>query len=275
MLWFVVGSALVIGCTASLPEAEDQPETAAASATPTKPGGVAVINELIACEPGTWDRDRLLENLEREGDQYLETVKMYLELCKLAKDATPVPTAIPITRFSPEALELLAAFQELVDFKDEVWFHIFCYAEASPAHDWAEYMSSVDLKTFSETGILPGDLWQMGLDYCDNEGKETTYTTQVLRDFIEADWLNYRPVPTPKPEFRVTPSRPYKAMGEKLAECVWQNKAVHYLFQDDVDMSRNASELATVVEAALEGARDTRTWDGAIEALTLCQNTRA
>ncbi len=144
VLWFVVGSILIIGCTASLPEAEDRPETATPSATATEPDGVAVINELIACEPGTWDRSRLLENLEREGDKYIETVKMYLELCELAKNATPIPTSTPRNMFSPEALELLAAFHELVKFKDETWFHIFCYAEASPAHDWAEYMSSAE-----------------------------------------------------------------------------------------------------------------------------------
>ena len=92
VLWFVVGSILIIGCTASLPEAEDRPETAAPSATAMEPDGVAVetatpsatamepdgvavINELIACEPGTWDRSRLLENLEREGDKYIEDCK--------------------------------------------------------------------------------------------------------------------------------------------------------------------------------------------------------
>ena len=291
VLWFVVGSILIIGCTASLPEAEDRPETAAPSATAMEPDGVAVetatpsatamepdgvavINELIACEPGTWDRSRLLENLEREGDKYIETVKMYLELCELAKNATPIPTSTPRNMFSPEALELLAAFHELVKFKDETWFHIFCYAEASPAHDWAEYMSSAESQTFSETGIGPIHLWLMGTDYCGSEGKETTYTTQVLQDSMKPDWLNYRPIPAPKQEFRVMPNRPYEFMSEKLADCVWHNKAVHHLFQEGIDVSSDASGLAAVIEAALEEATDTKTWDGAILALTLCQSTQ-
>ena len=248
----------------------------ACTGTP-EPDGVALIDELIACDgPGVWDRALMLERLQADGDKYLEHVEVALEICTLAKSAPPTPTpGSPV--FSDQALELRAVFEEMVKFKSEPWFHIFCFAkETSPASGWAEHVQGMEssFELLDETGIHPSHLWSMGVDYCQSEGRETDYTTVIFRDHMKPSWINYRPVLTPKPEYRVTPSRPYRSASEMLGECAWNNPAVSDLLQEAIEISDSAAELAVVIEMALDEATSRTTWDGAIAALTICQSSR-
>ena len=174
--------------------------------------GVAMIDQLIACDPGVWDRDQLLVNLELDRRDTIEWVKYNLELfCGidvLEKNVEPSPTPPPSSSgFSRDSLELLAAYQELLKFKDEPWFHTFCYGTASPANAWGEYVTKIGVQTFYETGVTGGDLWEMGWDYCQNQGRESDFTKQKRQE-MKTRWLNHQPVPTPRSELRVEPDRP-------------------------------------------------------------------
>ena len=177
----------------------------------------------------------------------------------------------PRAGFSPESLELRAAFDELIKIKDAPWFHIHCYSEASPAHEWGKYMSRADtLTTFTETGVMHSDLRQMGLDYCESEGKETNYTQTVFHDYMKPEWVNLRPVPTPNSDIRITVGRPYKAVSERLADCVWGNTEMEDLFREQINQSNSVSDFALVIETALDIAEDKTTWDGAMSLMTIC-----
>ena len=174
--------------------------------------GVAMVDQLIACDgPDVWDRDMLLLNLERDTYNTIELLKRNLEVCgldTLEENETPSPIPSPSApSFSTESLELLAAYRELLKFKDEPWFHSFCYGQASPANGWGEYVTEIGAQTFIETGVTGWDLWYIGWDYCQNQGDETDFTKQKLRE-MEPEWLSHRPVPTPRPELRVAPYRP-------------------------------------------------------------------
>lgn len=233
--------------------------------------GRALVDELIACDgPGEWDRDRLLENLDLNRDGTIEYLKQNLDACRFftqGGDATPTPSNVG---FSSGALELLAAYQELLFFKDEPWFHAFCYSAASPANSWAESVNGIGLQAFDETGVSGSDLWNMGWDYCQNEGWETEFTT-VTREGMNHAWLSHQPVPTPRPELRVTPDRPFEHVGRNVAECIWNNPSMHYLFQETLDTTKDISEFAAIIELAISSGQTTM--DDAIAALTLCEAT--
>ena len=196
--------------------------------------------------------------------------------------ATPTPTVtnlpertstpIPQAGFSSQALELLSAYHELVSFKDEPWFHVFCYSNNGPAARWANHVNSIDTNTFLETGIAPGELWGIGFDYCQNEGVATEYIVSTQKQ-MEPEWVNHRPIPTPNPEFAI-PGRPYKDLSERLGNCIWNNASMWHLFPELMLDADNATELTAVFEAALESATDKETVDGALNALLSCESTR-
>ena len=247
------------------------------SPTPPAPAegeldGKALVDELIACDgPGVWDRDRLLENLELGRDRTIEYLKRNLDDCRFftqGGDTTPSPST---TDFSTEALELLSAYQELLLFKDEPWFHSFCYSVASPANAWAEYVTGIGVQAFDETGVTGSDLWNMGWDYCQNQGGETEFTA-VVREGMEPAWLSYQPVPTPRPELRVTPDRPFEQVGRNVAECIWNNPSMHDLFQETLGTTKDVAGFAAIIELAISSGETKM--DDAIAALTLCEATR-
>ena len=188
----------------------------------------------------------------------------------------PLPTPTPREGFSEDALTLRAAFQELIRIKDETWFHVFCYARASPANGWAEYVTAknqeLGIEMLNETGIVPGDLWTMGWEFCQNGGAHTDFTRLLLSE-MEPDWVNLRPVPTPIPAVRIVADRPFARTARELAECAWDNPAMYDLFGDDIATSADVDEFALVIEAAVDSGTET-TWDGVIVSLTLCQQTQ-
>ncbi len=247
------------------------------SPTPSALGaldGRALVDELIACDgPGEWDRDRLLENLARNRESTIDYVQLNLNACRYftqGAGSTPI-SILPATGFSTDALELLAAYQELLLFKNEPWFHDFCYSEASPANEWAESVTLIGIQAFEETGVTGSDLWYMGWDYCQNQGRETEFTKLVRKDMNRA-WLSHQPIPTPRPRLRVTPDRPHEHVGRNVAECIWNNPSMHDLFQETLNTTSNMAEFAAVIELAISTGETTL--DDAIAALTLCQATR-
>ena len=206
----------------------------------------------------------LVANLKRDKS-YVDLVKSFLEGCELLKDlptATPVPAR---TSFSPDALELLSAYHVLLGFKDAVWFHVFCYAPGSPAHSWANAVMDID-GTLGETGVLGADLRSMGMDYCNNEGRETDYT-KTARGFMKGDWLAYHPVPAATGALRVT-GRPYQSISTRLAKCLWANPTV---FPEANSQATSESNLAAILEAALDGAPDKKMWDDTLTVMTACE----
>ena len=277
----------------SLPAATSTPIPALAAtprpSTPRLPStttqrGTALIDELIACDgPGLWNRAILLNRLDRDGEKEIERVQQLLDGCKLANTIatrtppstpSPVPTPgesdTPAT-FSEESLELLANYHELLRFKDEPWFHILCYSANGPANVWAGRISSLgNIGTLSETGILSSDLWSMGLDYCQNDGQETDYTRQVKGD-MKDNWINYRPVPTPKPLMQVTSDHFYERLNRELAACLWGNPSMATIFPEAYEAADSEAELATILGAVLYGAESKATIDGALIALAMCK----
>ena len=166
---------------------------------------------------------------------------------------------------------LLAAYHELVSFKDDVWFHIFCYAEASPAHTWSETMVDKEWDTYHEAGAHGDNLWNMGREYCESEGEETEFTRWVMGN-MNADWINHRPVPTPSAAIRVTVGRPYRNVSEELASCLWVNRSMEEVFPEAYDGVESKAEMAELIEAALGTATDTTMFDGIITLWTVCES---
>ena len=66
--------------------------------------------------------------------------------------------------------------------------------------------------------------------------------------------------------------RPNRRLGERLANCVWYNPAMHDMFRDGMDISGNPTELADVLEAVMDGAETPDTREGVEIALAICQN---
>ena len=107
---------------------------------------------------------------------------------------TPAPTATPLSAEDLELLarEILVHYHELLSFKDDPDFHFYCYAGGGPYSAWVERGKAIrekeDMGILAITGILSGELWQMGLDYCRNQGQETEYT-EWLKERMDSDWL--------------------------------------------------------------------------------------
>ena len=130
-------------------------------------------------------------------------VVLVATMCSFGDDSpTPTPTATPTpaptaTPLSVEDLELLAReilvhYHELLSFKDDPDFHFYCYAVGGPYSAWVERGKAIgekeDMGILAITGIVSGELWQMGVDYCRNQGQETEYT-EWLKERMDSDWL--------------------------------------------------------------------------------------
>ena len=182
----VLTSLILVGCTSGTSFTESD--------------GVALIDELIACDqPGAWDRDRMIYNLEQDRKEYIDTLTLMLEVCTLAKNTTPDPTSTPLPLID-EALELLAHYHELLRFKDNPEFHQVCYSRAYRYAEWVDRGKALGERSEASlrehTGIHPTDLWNMGREYCDSQGQETNYT-QWLNSQMKPHWLDALPTPQP------------------------------------------------------------------------------
>ena len=103
-----------------------------------------------------------------------------------------MPTVPPPIQYqwSTGARRLAHHYSILLGFKDDVDFHTYCYAQSHRFSEWANRVQHdpAPIQVMAETGIMPADLWQMGLDYCNNSGRETDYTL-LLRSQMNPDWL--------------------------------------------------------------------------------------
>ena len=250
---------------AVLPTAQDKPKPPEPSKAVKIGCGVLVISLLIIVTFGIVGAVIGLD----------ETATVQEPTATPRATSTPSPNLRPSAHtgeFSHDALTLRAAMHELTLFKDEPWFHVYCYSGNGPVSSWSTYVSDMDASTYTETGIVPGELWGLGIEYCQNEGGSTDYTEWLLLQ-MEPAWVNLRPIPTPIPELRVIANQPFASIAYDLATCAWDNPTMYDLFGDDIASSTNVSEFAGRVEAALDGGTS-ETWDGAITALTICEQTR-
>ena len=185
---------------------------------------------------------------------------------------TPMPAPTPTPDgFSSESLELLSYFHELVKVKDADWFHELCYAQSSPAHNWMKYgRSKKGLGTVGEAGVLFGEIIQMGHDYCNSQGQETTYTRSMTKNMKTA-WLHFRPVPTPLSSFVIT-DRPYQDIATRTAACIWNTPAMHSMFQGALATVDTESKFAALIELAVE--TEATTMGDTYASLVLCQSLR-
>ena len=247
----------------------------ASDATPesTRTTDIALLDRLIECSgEGVWDRTRLIENLDTDRDRFIQLWQEFVDICESpAWEETPTLESVPVAGYSQASLDLLANYYELLRFKDEVWFHIYCYALISPAHEWSNRIAELnDNATLGETGILSGELWSMGLEFCHNEGRETE-GVRAMKSNIKATWLDYRPIPTPRPEMQVMADRPYQSLSEMVASCLWSNQAMYDYLPEAYDLSNSEAEMAVALEDALEDAVSKTTYDGLTALWTLCK----
>ena len=125
-----------------------------------------------------------------------------------------VPAAVGESGFSKDSETLAKLYRELLVFKDDPIFHQRCYAQGGPYRPWALVEQIERLrdhgdgtKMFQETGTLPAELWQIGLDYCNNAGGETQLTRTFIKGMNE-EWLTalvYLPETTSPPVARAIP----------------------------------------------------------------------
>ena len=165
---------------------------------PDRDEGIALIDDLIACDPpGTWDRTRMVQNLEERGDEYLDFIENALESCRIINAMPPTPTPTARKGFSEPALELLGAYHELLRFKDRAWFHERCYGAGGGANEWGDYVMDLGGQdVLIETGITGYSIWRVDWEYCNNQGRKTAEILSILQ-LAKQDWLWHQPVPTP------------------------------------------------------------------------------
>ncbi len=100
--------------------------------------------------------------------------------------STPLPVA-----WSADALEFAESYRRLLEFKDDPNFHGLCFSQSSPYKSWEQELNALGdrsgTKLLTETGIIPGDLWQMAWDYCNNSGGETDHT-RFVRGEMKPGW---------------------------------------------------------------------------------------
>ena len=176
--------------------------------------GVQLIDELISCDSPGWDRPTMLLALEDRGKEYAAFLREMLDNCRTVtayfQTHTPYPTATP-EPLSPLALGLLAHYHQLLSFKDNPEFHVYCYAIGGPYNAWAKQNEELGdpvnnedptdpANTYNQVGIFPTHLWQMGLDYCHNQGAETDWTLEI-KGMMKPHWVAALPpiLPTATP----------------------------------------------------------------------------
>ena len=112
-----------------------------------------------------------------------------------AQTAPPIRATVPLSSSTEsEADTLLGYYHKLMDFKDNPDFHLYCYGVGGPYNTWATNVQALDggISILTETGIVPGDLWQMGREYCKSGGRETEHTI-YMKSQMKPSWLSPSP----------------------------------------------------------------------------------
>ena len=127
------------------------------------------------------------------------------DLSSSATNISVAPSAkAPDGQLSPESLELLVLYHELLRFLDDREFLAFCYAQASPAYEWGqralELHATQDYSVvFREAGLGASEIRDLGWEYCQSQGRGDTPRARELRAQMKISWLNALPTPTPAP----------------------------------------------------------------------------
>ena len=110
-----------------------------------------------------------------------------------AQPAASTGTSTATISWSTEAREMAQLYRELLDFKDDPEFHAYCYGVGHPYNEWMQKTQSLSdrgsIELLSEIGIIPGDLWDIGKDYCDNEGQKTEFVI-IMENRMNAGWVD-------------------------------------------------------------------------------------
>ena len=118
---------------------------------------------------------------------------------------------------SPFARDAIRLYLELQEFKDDPKFHQVGFGLCCRFNAWQEeadaLTDSAGLETLVEIGMVPGELWSLGWEYLQNQGRST-----VLTDYVEANLKaavvkvmgleTLQVTPTPSPTVTPVPTPP-------------------------------------------------------------------
>ena len=125
--------------------------------------------------------------------------------------ATPTTKATPTAarastatsgdgRWSGDAVEMAAFLRDIAQFRTDPTFLNYCYSQAGPYADWVErlqeFADRANVQVLGETGLVPMDLWIIGLEYCQNQGEPTQVVLEIVKR-MELEWLEYALNPQP------------------------------------------------------------------------------
>ena len=72
-------------------------------------------------------------------------------------------------------------------------FHSYCYAIGGPYNEWSEQVQALQEQAvgrmLGEAGVVPGDIWNIGFDYCKNEGRKTDLI-RTLEEYMDPAWVS-------------------------------------------------------------------------------------
>ena len=222
-----------------------------------------------AAEEGEWERyDNLLQSsncsrmFEREvvhgpfatmkiGEGPMELTYQLHELSDgdrfwfVGSSVTPVKGGQPKHVYSSESITLLGLYRELEEFRHDPDFHRYCYATGGPYNSWSEsvlalHHSQKGLTILEDTGIFAFDLWNLGWEYCQNQGKETRNSKEIT-DRMHPGWL-------------AQPGEASSVVDENSSEQTLQQPAGEVTIDEMKALCRELGEaLSAANEAGLSG----------------------
>ena len=98
-----------------------------------------------------------------------------------SEEATRIPQldedSDGFVEFSEDTKQLLTLYQEFLRFKDDPEFHQIGFGVCCRFNDWQrrveELSSRAKLKTLKDIGVMPGDLFNLGMEYLRSKGQPT------------------------------------------------------------------------------------------------------
>ena len=160
--------------------------------TPTPTGTPVPVAQILVATPSTTSDCAEPETAE------LTALLRELQSCKP-----------DLSLFTKDAIRL---YLELQEFKDDPEFHQVGFGLCCRFNAWQKEVDALTdssgLETLMEIGIVPGELWSLGWEYFQNQGRSTDLT-DYLEANIKAAVIKVMglvtPQPTPTPSPTVTP----------------------------------------------------------------------
>ena len=109
---------------------------------------------------------------------------------------------------SPFTKDAIRLYLKLQEFKDDPEFHQVGFGLCCRFNEWKKEVDaltdSAGLETLMEIGIVPGELWSLGWEYFQNQGRSTDLT-DYLEANIKAAVIKVMSLVTPQPTPTATP----------------------------------------------------------------------